>query len=726
MIENETLQDRIRYTIHQFKANGKTMMLSKGEVRHSFFANGRAGKGSMQGVVFYRLMSMIGIFATLVFAGYFLVISPGENELCFDRALILALCLGTHLYSYKRNLVRKRLYRAMNVIFYGFTAQTIVAAGLHGFAFEYLAVVLLTLQAISISFKDLRQTISYLLFVNLLTTSLVIWFKVDGYSPYFVSGSLLISTVLLFLVVRIKDTFQRHLSLQNELMQTIVTKSQEAKLITDFEGIIYEASDQVERILGYTPEEIKGVDFTKIRHTPLSEEEDRDGVHKLLTNRFWNNEVVLKRKDGTTFMAFVSIGYFRKFDVEYLLYRVRDISEEYNARQEILKAKEEAEKALRAKSDFLAMMSHEIRTPMNGIIGMTELLRGTTLNTAQQRFIDTISNCGRDLLVIINDILDFAKIESGKLDFEESVFEPHAMVNDLILLLGNQASEKGISLTAKLGHSVPRYLLGDALRIRQVLINLLGNALKFTMQGSVHIEVQCIAVNRFRFSVVDTGIGIREDDLPRLFESFVQVDSGASRRFGGTGLGLAITKRIVEAMGGQVSVQSEFQKGSRFDVELPLTVVDETEIKVTEAKAASNTASGTPEHEGNSRFASLKVLVAEDNAINRQVIGHLLQRLDVEPIMALNGKEAVDLSNSYSVDLILMDLQMPEMDGIEATRHILIRDQGNAPQIVAMTANVLPEDRRRCTEAGMVGFLPKPMLLEDLKLVLEEALQRQL
>ena len=677
----------------------------------------------MQGVIFYRLMSAIGIVATLAFAFYFLVVSPGAHELYFDRALTLVLCLANYVYSFNRDLVRKRLYRSMNVIFYAFTAQTIIAAALHGFAFEYLAAVLLTLQAISISFKDLRQTIVYLTWVNIFTVALVAWFDVEAYSPYFVTGSVLISTFLLFLVVRIKDTYQRHLSLQTELMQTIVTKSQEAKLITDFEGVIYEASAQVERILGYTPEEIKGVDFTRIRKAPLTEEEDSEGVRKLLTNRFWNDEVVLTRKDGTDFMAFVSIGYFRKFDVEYLLYRVRDITEEYNAKQDIIRARDEAEKALRAKSDFLAMMSHEIRTPMNGIIGMTELLRGTPLNGSQQRFIDTISNCGRDLLVIINDILDFAKIESGKLDFEYSTFEPHVMVNDLMLLLGNQASEKGISLTAKVGHCVPQCLNGDALRIRQVLINLLGNAVKFTLQGSVHLEVTCIEGERFSFAVSDTGIGIRSEDLERLFESFVQVDSGAARKFGGTGLGLAISKRIVEAMGGRLTVESEYSKGSLFTVEIPLARVAPKPSPKAVAEVKTDVVD--LEHDGEERFAALKVMVAEDNAINRQVVGYLLQRLNIEALMAHDGKEAVELSEKFPIDLILMDLQMPEMDGLEATRHILNRPDQKPPQIIAMTANALPEDRKRCYEAGMVDFLPKPMLLDDLKKVLNEALQRQ-
>ena len=681
----------------------------------------------MQGVVFYRLMSAIGVVATLSFGFYFLVVNPGENELYVDRALTLVLCLATYLYSFKRDLVRKNLYRAMNVIFYTFTAQTVIAAALHGFAFEYLAAVLLTLQAISISFKDLRQTIAYLASVNAFTIVLVLLFEVQAYSPYFVTGSVLTSTFLLFLVVRIKDTYQRHLSLQTELMQTIVTKSQEAKLITDFEGVIYEASAQVERILGYTTDEIKGMDFTKIRNVPLTEEEDSEGVRKLLTNRFWNDEVLLTRKDGSTFMAFVSIGYFRKFDVEYLLYRVRDITDEYNARQDIIRARDEAEKALRAKSDFLAMMSHEIRTPMNGIIGMTELLRGTPLNSGQQRFIDTISNCGRDLLVIINDILDFAKIESGKLDFEYNTFQPHTMVNDLVLLLGNQASQKGISLTAKVGHCVPANLKGDALRIRQVLINLLGNAVKFTLQGSVHLDVSCIEGKRFLFRVTDTGIGIRREDLDRLFDSFVQVDSGAARKFGGTGLGLAISKRIVEAMGGSLRVESVYEKGSTFSFEIPLERVElEGEALSSPATDEPKSSAPTVSNDDNERFASLRVLVAEDNAINRQVVGYLLQRLNVEAMMAHDGKEAVDLSAEYPVDLILMDLQMPEMDGLEATRYILQREAIKPPQIVAMTANALPEDRIRCREAGMTGFLPKPMLLDDLRKVLEEVLERQI
>lgn len=399
-------------------------------------------------------MSFIGLVTTLFYALYFVVIHSGV-ELIYDRVIVFLLYLAGLLYSYHPNLNRKRLYHWANVMFYAFTIQMIVSAALNNFTYEYLIALFLTVQAISFSFKDLPQTIQYIFTVVILTSvssALTLGFSAHGWVVMVSSG---ITAFLMYLTVRIKLIYQRHLSIQTELLRMIIEKSEEAIFLTDFEGVIIESSRQVKDVLGYAPKELVGVCVTDLRVVKLTVEQEDEGVEIMLRNRFWNDEVRLVRKDGSLVMTFVSISYFKKFGREYLLYRIRDISSDYEAKQAIIRAKEMAEHALKAKSDFLAMMSHEIRTPMNGIIGMTELLRSTDLSQKQEMFINTIFNCGRDLVVIINDILDYSKIEKGIVELNPEEFSINDMVNDLLTLLGAQAGAKDIALTGRIDASVP-------------------------------------------------------------------------------------------------------------------------------------------------------------------------------------------------------------------------------------------------------------------------------
>lgn len=692
-------------------------MLSTREVRHSFLATSGKNNSPLRGVEFYRMMSGIGVITSLVFAVYFLFIQSNGVELVYDRIAVCLLAAFCYVLSFMVNSNRKLLYRTVNVMFYAFSAQVFVSAAMNAYAFDYLVVVFLTLQAISVAFRSLAQTITYFAVINAFNLLLIAYFLRGEDRIWFVLVSILISSLLLYIVVRIKLMYQRHLSIQTELLRTIIRKSEEAILLTDFNGMVLESSRQVENLFGYVSLDITGSDISALRAVPLTQEQEYEGLRKLLTNRFWNDEVVMERKDGTTFMAHLSVSYFKKFGNEYLLYRCRDISDEYKARREIIQARDEAEQALRAKSDFLAMMSHEIRTPMNGIIGMTELLRHDGLPDTHLRYIETIASCGRDLLLIINDILDFSKIESGVMDLNEGPFDVHELVSDLLLLLGQQASIKGISINARIGAGVPSGLRGDALRLRQVLINLLGNAIKFTDQGSVHVSIEALKGDVYKFKVRDTGIGIKEEDLDRVFESFYQVDSSSSRKFGGTGLGLSISRRIIQAMGGELSVHSSHGKGSDFFFELALKPA-----LIKPQNTTADCTSGTTNDAPAMSFEGLQVLVAEDNIINRQVITHLLNRLGIEPMIATNGLEALELFRNKAIDVVLMDIQMPEMDGYEATRHMLNFAHGRSecPYIIAMTANSLPEDQSRCLEVGMTGFLPKPILLQDLQRILHQ------
>lgn len=408
----------------------------------------------------------------------------------------------------------------------------------------------------------------------------------------------------------------------------------------------------------------------------------------------------------------------KPFSKEELLTRVKIQIDLKINKEDLIKAKNAAEMAAHAKAVFLANMSHEIRTPMNGIIGMAELLKRTPLNTEQKEYVDIITASGENLLTVINDILDFSKIEAGKIVLESIPFSLKDEIRNVISILDFQAKKKGINLITEIDDEVPEYVKADPVRLKQVIINLVNNAIKFTDTGSVTLNVSCQEVNKKKrivlFKVIDTGIGISEEGVQRLFKSFSQVDISITRKYGGTGLGLAISKNLVELMNGEIGVESELGHGSTFWFTAKLNAMTQDEIEEYKNK--------NEKEQVNSKSVKTRgynILLAEDNLINQKVASAHLKKFGHKVTIANNGIEAVDFFSKFRYDLILMDIQMPEMDGIVAAQ--LIRDYEKENRnlertpIIAMTANVMEEDIKKYMDQGMDGFIGKPFKADELK-----------
>jgi PAS domain S-box-containing protein len=423
------------------------------------------------------------------------------------------------------------------------------------------------------------------------------------------------------------------------------------------------------------------------------------------------------KKDGTLFDAEVSLNLITIGDSSFIQAIVRDISERVRAEKEMVRAREKAEKATESKTFFLAKMSHEIRTMLGGITNSAQLLRRTKVDDTQSDMLDIINTSADNLLSIVNEILDFSKIEAGKIDIEDHPFNLKKTLDEIINAHLSNASDKGISLFLSVHRNVPEFVSGDELRLRQVLTNLLSNAIKFTHKGSVTLDVTLDNETKFGwdiiFRIIDTGIGIPDNKIKDMFAEYSQSDISISRRFGGTGLGLNIVYNLVNLMKGRIDVLSELEKGTEFIINLNLSKTDFVGKEEKKKEEVSLT---------NSK--KYNVLLAEDNVINQKITMINLEQLGHNVDLAVNGTRAWDMYRDKDYDVILMDIQMPEMDGIEVT-HLIRKHEADNPdrkktRIIALTANILGQDAEYCISEGMDAYIPKPFKIEDILEKLEE------
>ena len=502
-------------------------------------------------------------------------------------------------------------------------------------------------------------------------------------------------------------------------LSTAVDSSPVPIIITDSSGAIEYVNPKFSQLTGYSPAEVLGQNPRILKGGVQPPEFYQEMWRTILSGGEWRGEVHNRNKDGSLVWERISISPIRD-DSGTITHFVRvseNIGEQKQLQEELTRAAENeklardrADQANKTKSDFLASMSHEIRTPLNAILGMTDLLAETALNGEQTQYLSVVQTAGEALQGLINDILDLSKIEAGMMTLDDALFNLPDCIRQLSSLASVRAAQKKLLLTSSLSMGVPHWLVGDSFRLQQVLLNLVGNAIKFTEQGSVSLDVEPVTVDTatilVKFSITDTGIGIQSDKLQKIFESFSQSDTSTTRKYGGSGLGLSISKRLVEMMGGDIGVESTPGQGSCFYFTCRFAAPSETPPECV-----------PEEHIEKKVFKSLSILLVDDNKDNRTVLNAFFRHTDHRVEIAVNGEEAVAKVKQGAYDLVLLDMEMPVMDGYTAVG--LMREWESATgrdpaPIIALTANALKEDRQKSLAAGCSDHLTKPIHKEKL------------
>ena len=499
--------------------------------------------------------------------------------------------------------------------------------------------------------------------------------------------------------------------------RSLIESNIDALMTTDAYGIITDVNKQMESLTGCTRDELIGAPFKDFFTDPDRAEA---GIKRVLREKSLTDyELTAIDRDGrkTVVSYNATTFYDRSRTLQGVFAAARDITERKAVEAELRQARSVAESASMTKSDFLASMSHEIRTPMNAIMGIADLLAKTPLNDEQNKYVQIFQRAGDNLLNLINDILDLSKVEASQLELERTGFSLIGHLEKVMEMVAARAQEKGLVLLFDIAPNVPADLVGDPTRLRQVLLNLLGNAIKFTTSGSVSLYVDLDEAAQtpttLRFAVTDTGIGIAKQKLGPVFERFTQADSSMTRRFGGSGLGLTISKRLVELMGGRIWVESEIGEGSVFAFTVPMEIW----------AVANRPMAKLADDDDMTPLPALRILLAEDSPDNCVITIAYLENTPYHVDIAANGAVACDMFETGHYDLVLMDRQMPVMDGLTATRAIRAweKQNGRAPvPILALTASALKGDREMCIAAGCTDFLAKPIKQDVLRHAIRE------
>lgn len=495
---------------------------------------------------------------------------------------------------------------------------------------------------------------------------------------------------------------------QGQFFQAVVEDGSDMIFIVDYDGVIQYHNRSVIDLLGYECGSLKGQSFFSYIHPETRDEFNEAFIN--CCNRPYSKSVEFRflcANDTYKFLEFNAINLNHKEGIKGMILDCRDITQRKKDAEELLRAQ-------KAKEQFLANMSHEIRTPINGIAGMVNLLSEATSEEDRQKFIAAIKNSTENLKVIINDILDISVIESGKLKFEKIGFNIRYQLGAVVDSFMPEAREKKIEIECKIDADVDKVILGDPVRLNQIMINLISNSMKFTHDGKIIIRIDLAGsdheLQHIRFRVADTGVGIPEEKLARIFDSFTQADESVTRRYGGTGLGLSIVSQLVELQNGTITVESFEGKGTEFTFIIPYEIGKPQDLVKPKGKRKAVAPAVSLEDR--------RILLVEDNDINRLYAQNILKKWKCEVDCAENGYIAYEKAKTINYDIILMDVQMPVMDGYEATRNI--RRTNKEVPIIALTANAIKGDNEKCLQSGMNDYLPKPFQPEDLMSVLNK------
>jgi len=522
------------------------------------------------------------------------------------------------------------------------------------------------------------------------------------------------------------ETLSQTHNISEALLRAVIGTAVDGIMVIDEEGMVRLYNAACVALFGYGPEEVVGRNVSMLMPAHHSEKHDgyltaykKTGVARVIGV---GREVTAQRKDGSEFPILLSVGEAWHNDTRFFVGIVHDITEQKQSEERLRVAKEAAESASRAKSDFLAVMSHEVRTPLHGILATTSLLKRAQLSDTEHRYAQTIQNSGETLLDIVDSILDLARVEAGAMEVKRARFLPCELLDSVELLWESRVQEKGLDYFTRIDPGVPSVLTGDIDRIREILNNLVNNAVKFTEEGYVAVKLSYDAPAeddedrhaRLRFEVSDSGVGIAPEDQTRLFGRFEQGDTSLTRKHGGSGLGLAICKELAVLLGGEIGVSSRPGKGSRFWFSVSCWVPKETGLPIPAGRLVSSEPMMISDVVMTD-VAPINVLVAEDCATNQMIIRDILEynghNVDIVP----NGREAIDAALSGKYQLIFMDVRMPDVDGLQATKKIRQAMNGSPRvPIVALTAHAMSGDRDQCLTAGMDDYISKPFTIAQI------------